>query len=187
MAQAESTCWTVIVATAGSAGARAEFARRYRPVVGAYLASCWRSLPCQEELDDAQDAFVECFKQGGALEGAECRRVEGFRPFLFGVVRNVALRLERARGRRREQSSADGLWLEAVADDDPGLSRAFDRAWATTLVRQAGRLQEQQAEQKPRIRDIARRWGGRCRGVPTIPVRRRKSSRSARTSWPSLG
>jgi RNA polymerase sigma-70 factor (ECF subfamily) len=101
VAQAESTYWTAIVATAGSAGARAEFARRYGPVVRAYLASRWRSLPCREELDDAQDAFVECFKQGGALEGAECRRVGGFRPFHFGVVRNVALRLERARAAAR--------------------------------------------------------------------------------------
>jgi RNA polymerase sigma-70 factor (ECF subfamily) len=178
LASTESTCWTVIqAAAAGSAGDRAEFARRYGPVVRAYLAAHWRSSPCHQELDDAvQEAFVECFKQGGALERAERGRAGGFRPFLFGIARNVALRLERARARRREQSSAEDRSLEAVPDDDPGASRAFDRAWATALVREAAQLQEQRAQlQGPEasrrvkllrlrfyeslpIREIARRW-----------------------------
>jgi RNA polymerase sigma-70 factor (ECF subfamily) len=179
VAQAESTCWTIIgAAAAGNAGQRAEFARRYGPVVRAYLASRWRASPYQEELDDAvQEIFLECFKQGGVLERAERSRAGGFRPFLFGVVRHVALRFERARGRRREQARADDLSLEAVPDDDPGPSRAFDRAWATALVREAAQLQEHQAQSSGPaacrrvellrlrfheglpIRDIARRWG----------------------------
>jgi RNA polymerase sigma factor (sigma-70 family) len=177
--QPETTCWTVIhAAAAGSAGDRAEFARRYGPVVRAYLASRWRWSPVQQELDDAvQEVFVECFKQGGVLERAERGRGDGFRAFLFGVVRNVALRLERARGRRREQAPADDPSLAAVPDDDPSPSRAFDRAWAKALFREAARLQEQQAQragpeacrrvellrlrfqESLPIRDIARRWG----------------------------
>jgi RNA polymerase sigma factor (sigma-70 family) len=179
MAQAESTCWTLIdAAAAGSAGQRAEFARRYGRVVRDYLASRWRTSPCQTELDDAvQETFVECFKQGGVLERAARDRPGGFRPFLFGVVRHVALRLERARGRRREQAPADSLALEAVADDGPGPVQAFDMAWARALVHEAGRLQEEQArEAGPEacrrvellrlrfqeglpIREIAQRWG----------------------------
>ncbi len=178
MAQPETTCWTVIhAAAAGSDGDRAEFARRYGPVVRAYLASRWRSSPCQRELDDAvQEVFVECLKGGGVLERAERGRAGGFRPYLFGVVRNVALRLERARGRRPDQAPADDVNLEAVADDDPSPSHAFDRAWATALFREAGRLHLQQAQsngpeacrrvellrlrfqENLPIRDIARRW-----------------------------
>jgi RNA polymerase sigma-70 factor (ECF subfamily) len=119
---------------------------------------------------------VECFKQGDALERAERGRAVGFRPFLFGIARNVALRLERKRGRPREQSPVDDLCLEAVADDDPGAWRAFERAWATALVREAAQLQEQQAQRKGLeayrrvellhlrfyeslpIREIAHRW-----------------------------
>jgi RNA polymerase sigma-70 factor (ECF subfamily) len=136
------TCWTILVAAAaGSASHRAEFARRYGPVVRAYLAARWRASPCQAELDDAvQEAFVECFKPGGVLERAERGRARGFRPFLFGAVRHVALRFERARGRRREMTPPDERSLEAVPDGDPGPSRAFDRAWATALVREAAQL-----------------------------------------------
>jgi RNA polymerase sigma-70 factor (ECF subfamily) len=179
VARAESTCWTVIqAAAAGSGGARAEFACRYVPVVRAYLASRWRSSPCLGELDDAvQEVFVECFKQGGVLQRAERGRSGGFRPFLYGMVRNVALRLEAQRGRRREQQPADSLVLDGVPDNEANLSRVFDRAWAWALLREAGGVQEQQARQAGEaacrrvellrlrfheglpIREIARRWG----------------------------
>jgi RNA polymerase sigma-70 factor (ECF subfamily) len=179
MAPAESTCWTVIAAAAaGSAGERAEVARRYSPIVRAYLASRWRASPCRDELEDAvQEVFLECFKQGGVLERAERGREGGFRPFLFGVIRHVALRFERARGRQRKQAPADNPCLKALPDDDPGPSRAFDRAWATGLMREAAQIQEQQAQRGDPaecrrvellrlrfdeglpIRDIARRWG----------------------------
>jgi RNA polymerase sigma-70 factor (ECF subfamily) len=173
----ELTCWTVIqAAAAGSAAERSEFARRYCPVIRGYLAARWRSSPCRHELDDAvQEVFVECFKQGGALDRMEPER-GGFRPFLFGVVRNVALRAERTLSRRREQNASQDQQLEAVADDDPSPSRAFDRAWALAIFREAGLWQEQKArrageaacrrvellhlrfhENLP-IREIARRW-----------------------------
>ena len=66
----ESTCWTVIrAAAAGSAGDRDELARRYRAVIRAYLAARWRGSPLRPDLEDAvQEVFVECFRQGGALE-----------------------------------------------------------------------------------------------------------------------
>jgi RNA polymerase sigma-70 factor (ECF subfamily) len=185
-------------AAAGSAGERAEFARRYGPVVRAYLAWRWRSSPCREDLDDAvQEAFLECFKQGGVLERAERGRARGFRPFLFGVVRNVALRMEKARGRRREQAAADERCLEAVPDDDPGPARAFDRAWATALVREAGRLQEQQAQaggpeacrrvellrlrfhEGLPIREIARRWEADAAAVHHEYARARQEFKAA--------
>jgi RNA polymerase sigma factor (sigma-70 family) len=177
VAQSESTCWTVIqAAAAGSARERAVFARRYGPVVRAYLMARCRSPQSQHELDDAtQEVFVECFKAGGVLQRADPDRGD-FRAFLFGAVRNVALRLDRARARQREQPP-DKLDLDDVADDDPSPSRAFERAWATALFREAGRLQEEKAkiigaaarrraellrlrfQESLPIRNIARRWG----------------------------
>ena len=92
----ESTCWTGIrAAAAGSAGDREEVARRYLAVIRAYLAARWRGSPLRPDLDDAvQEVFVECFRQGGALEAAGAGRVPSFRAFLYGVVRNVARRFE---------------------------------------------------------------------------------------------
>jgi hypothetical protein len=82
MTAPESTCWTVIeAAAAGSAAARAEFARCYAPVVRAYLAARWCSSPCLGDLDDAvQEIFLQCFQRDGVLDRAD--RGRGFLPFL---------------------------------------------------------------------------------------------------------
>src|SRR5262245_65632746 len=92
----ESTCWTVIrAAAAGSPAGREELARRYLAVVRAYLAARWRGSPLRTDLDDAvQEVFVECFRQGGALEAAGAGHVPSFRAFLYGIVRNVARRFD---------------------------------------------------------------------------------------------
>jgi RNA polymerase sigma-70 factor (ECF subfamily) len=176
-AQPDSTCWTVIqAAAAGSPGDRQGFARRYGPVVRAYLAARWCASPCRRELDDAvQDVFVECFKQGGVLARADRDRPGGFWPFLYGVVRHVALRMETARVRERPPPSDAAL--DQIADSDASLSRVFDRAWAKGLLRQAAERQAVCARQAGEaaltrvellrlrfheglpIHEIARRWG----------------------------
>jgi RNA polymerase sigma-70 factor (ECF subfamily) len=147
MAQSESTCWTVIQAAAASSAAdRDEFARRYGPVVRAYLAARWRSAPRPDDLDDAvQEVFVECFKRDGVLDRAD--RGRGFRPFLYGVIRHVAQRLEAQHGRRRERQAAGDADLDGVPDEATSLCRAFDRAWARALLREAARLQEERARE----------------------------------------
>jgi RNA polymerase sigma-70 factor (ECF subfamily) len=141
----DSTCWTVIQAAAeGSAADRAEFARHYAPVVRGYLAARWRTSPCLEELDDAvQEVFVECFRPGGVLERAD--RSRAFRAFLYGVIRNIALRVEASRARRREHPPAADAPLEALPDDEESQSRIFDRAWARALLREAAARMEQRA------------------------------------------
>ncbi len=160
-------------AAQGRLADRDEFARRYEPVVRAYLAARWHEPSLLGEIDDAaQEVFVDCFKGGGALERAEPGRPGGFRAFLYGVVRNVALRAERERGKK-------GLPLDSGFDAparEEALSDAFDRAWAQALLRQAARVMEARAraagsdaqrrvellkvrfgEDMP-IRDIARLW-----------------------------
>ncbi|HKI31657.1 MAG TPA: sigma-70 family RNA polymerase sigma factor [Gemmataceae bacterium] len=176
MPDPQATCWTLIQAAAGGAPRqREEFARRYAPVLRAYLAARWRNSPLRQDLDDAvQDVFVECLRPGGALDRVDATQ-GGFRAFLYGVARNVALRREARRP--REQATDSAVPLEAVPDDHTSLSRVFDRAWARAVLREAARLQEERAgaagegarrrvellrlrfhENLP-IRDIARRWG----------------------------
>jgi RNA polymerase sigma-70 factor (ECF subfamily) len=171
---ADTTCWTVIRGAAeGRPKDRDEFARRYEPVVRAYLATRWRDSDLRGEIDDcAQEVFLDCFREGGALERAEEGRPGGFRAFLYGVARNVALRAERERGRK-------GVPLDSAFDAparEEALSDAFDRAWAQSLLRQAARLMEARGrakgadaqrrvellrlrfgEEMP-IRDIAKLW-----------------------------
>ncbi|MCI0379873.1 MAG: hypothetical protein L0215_20010 [Gemmataceae bacterium] len=173
-----STCWTVIQgAAAGRSEDREHFARRYAPVVQAYLAARWRGSPLGTELDDAvQEVFVECFKQGGVLQRVDRERPGGFRPFLYGMLRNVALRMEAARARGRERQPESSCELAAVEAAEASLSQVFDRAWAQSLIREAAARQAQRAAQSGAdalrrvellrlrfheglpIREIAQRW-----------------------------
>jgi RNA polymerase sigma-70 factor (ECF subfamily) len=122
-------------AAAGDHQARARFAERYEPLVRTYLGARWRGSPLAEELDDAvQDVFLECLRAGGALESARDDRPGGFRAFLYGVVRNVALRFEQRRARRRVPADIDP---NALAASEDTLSCVFDRAWARAIMREA--------------------------------------------------
>jgi hypothetical protein len=127
----ESTCWTVIrAAAAGSPSDREELAHRYLGVVRTYLAARWSGSALAEDLDDAtREVFVECFRQGGAVEAAGAGRVPAFRAFLYGVIRNVTRRFES----RPVRTAA--LLLEIAADDEsqsrsstePGRKRSWPR------------------------------------------------------------
>jgi RNA polymerase sigma-70 factor (ECF subfamily) len=164
----DPTCWTLIrAAAAGDAAARERFARVYLPAVRAYLAARWR-IGGRDVDDAAQDVFVECFKADGLLEKADADRPGGFRAFLFGAVRNVAARREA--GRR-----SAGRLPDHLPTDETSQSRAFDRAWARSLLKEAARLQAESAmtdtarkrvellrlrfQDGLPIRDIATRWG----------------------------
>jgi RNA polymerase sigma factor (sigma-70 family) len=172
MPTSKSTCWTVIrAAAAGSPADREELARRYLGAIRAYLAARWRGSALLPECDDAvQEVFVECFRRGGVLEAAVDGRVHGFRAFLYGVVRNVARRFE------SRAAPADSP-LPEIQDDEPSLSRLFERAWAQAIMTEAAQLQRRWAsergpeavqrvellrlrfEENLPIRTIAERWG----------------------------
>ncbi len=171
MTTSDSTCWTVIrAAAAGSPTDREELAHRYLGVVRAYLADRWRGSVLRDGLDDAsQEVFVECFREGGAVEVAGAGRVPSFRAFLFGVIRNVARRFESRPVR------ATGP-LPDIAADEASQSRLFDRTWARALMAEAAQMQRELAaesgpeaiqrvellrlrfEEKLPIRTIAERW-----------------------------
>jgi RNA polymerase sigma-70 factor (ECF subfamily) len=172
----DSTCWDVIRGAAeGRLPEREEFARRYETVIRAYLGARWRDSSLRGNLDDAaQDVFVDCFRDDGALTRADPEYPGGFRAFLYGVVRNVARRHEEKGVRRREARMATHFEVDA---NEESLSQVFDRAWAEAIMRQARRLQAARArevgeaahrrvellrlrfsEDRP-MREIAREWG----------------------------
>jgi RNA polymerase sigma-70 factor (ECF subfamily) len=195
----DSTRWTVIQRAAqGRPEDRAEFARRYTPIIRAYLGSRWRGTPLYHELDDAlQQTFVQCFKEGGALGRVDPSRDTGFRAYLYGVVRNVALKMERDRARSKEQQASSGLDLQAFAAKDDSLAEVFDRAWASALLREASEVQLAQAREGGEaalrrhellqlrfgeglpIREIAARWNEAPEKVHRAYARARKEYRGA--------
>lgn len=133
------TSWTLIRGAAGGdEPARAEFARRYLPIVRAYLRARWAKRLGPEELDDAvQDAFVECLREEGLLERARSGTPAGFRAFLYGALRNVARRVEDRRCNRRDAPGSRSFPAEVLEDREERLSRVYERAWARALVREA--------------------------------------------------
>jgi RNA polymerase sigma-70 factor (ECF subfamily) len=172
----DTTRWSLIrAASEGDAAARDEFARRYQTVIRAYLGARWRGTRLLDHLDDAaQETFLRCFEDHGALERADPDRGD-FRGYLYGVTRNVARRFEEGRGLGREAPAASRL--ESFPADDERLSVVFDRAWAMAIVREAlrrlselARVDGEDAMRRVEIlrlrfrddlpvREIARRWG----------------------------
>jgi DNA-directed RNA polymerase specialized sigma24 family protein len=145
----DSTCWTLLRdAAAGGDVPRAEFVSRYAPVVRSYLGARWRNSTLIQDLDDTmQDVFVECLREGGLLERARADRPGGFRAFLYGAVRKVALRVEVKWSRRTAREPADVLDLDSVPGREETLSRVFDRAWAKSVMREAAQRQSVLAAQ----------------------------------------
>ena len=140
----QDTRWSLIAQAAeGDADARDCFTRSYLPLVRSFFEARWRHSWLAREVDDAaQEVFVDCFRPGGALGRADAGRGE-FRGFLFGVVRNVALRTEaKAQGRGRSDAEPG----EPIADDETRASAMFDRAWSHDLMRKAGEHMRELAE-----------------------------------------
>ena len=199
MGARDSTCWTLLrdAATGGEAP-RAEFAARYAPVVRAYLAARWRGSTLVRELDDSiQDVFIECLRAGGLLDRARADQPGGFRAFLYGAVRNVALRAEARRARQLAREPMDVLDLQGLPGREEALSRVYDRAWAKAVVREAAERQSALAAQHGAaalrrvellrlrfhdgmpIREIARLWGLDAASLHHEYARARQEFRSA--------
>jgi RNA polymerase sigma factor (sigma-70 family) len=143
----ERTSWTLVRGAGdGVAADRRAFARIYSPIVRAYLGARWQGSPLANAMDDAaQDVFLDCFREGGALSRADPERGARFRTFLYGVVRNIARRHEErlALERARQPQAADVL--HAIPADEARLSRVFDRAWAIALLQRAVARQREAA------------------------------------------
>ena len=142
--EGHSTRWSMIqAAAAGSGQARSVFARTYLPLIRSYFAARWQGSPHIAEIDDAiQETYLTCFGERSPLDGAQ-ERVHDFRAYLFGIVRNVARSFEKGRAR---QPVTDAVEMHEAEAREPQLSKVFDSAWATTMMRMAGELMEARAE-----------------------------------------
>ncbi|HEV8114280.1 MAG TPA: sigma-70 family RNA polymerase sigma factor [Planctomycetota bacterium] len=144
---ADVTCWTLIECAAdGDRAARDAFVERYLPVVRAYMRARWGNRVPESELEDTvQEVFVECLREEGVLVRNRSRRGAGFRAYLFGAVRNVALRAEEARAKKIDEPRTASFEADGMAADGETSSRAFDRAWAAAIVREAAEKQKEKA------------------------------------------
>ena len=147
------TSWGLIQeAAAGNDAARSRFGALYLPVLRTYLEQRWRGSSLAQELDDAvQEIFVECFRENGVLGKAQDSRQKldedggGFRSFLLGAARNVALRVEKRHAKRKRRHTAGSFHPSQIANEDPRLSKVFDRAWAANIMQQAAQLMGERA------------------------------------------
>jgi RNA polymerase sigma factor (sigma-70 family) len=139
------TCWSLVGrAATGDREARSRFGRVYQPLVRSFLHARWRRSPLLDELDDAlQETFVECFRPDGALARADSGQGD-FRGYLFGIVRNVALRFEERHTKHAENNPVTSL-LGEIEGREENLSKVFDREWARTLMRESGELMRARA------------------------------------------
>ncbi|MGE3164901.1 MAG: RNA polymerase sigma factor [Planctomycetota bacterium] len=146
----DTTCWFLVDDAANDVpGAREEFARNYAPAVRAYLCHRWRRSHCLQQIDDAiQELFLECFRQGGLLDKVDGQYPGGFRAFLYGVTRNVALRFETRHGRQRARTGAENVDPAELPADEATLSQVFDRSWLESILRQAAARQQARAKQQ---------------------------------------
>jgi RNA polymerase sigma factor (sigma-70 family) len=169
-------------AASGDPGARAEFARTYEPIIRAYLGARWRGSTHRRHIDDAaQDTFLDCFREDGALRRVDPSRPVRFRTYLFGVVRNVALRYEEGRPQGRERA-ADTVLVAALPAREEALSVVFDRAYAQAIVRRAAERQERaaqegDAEARERVEVLRLRFG---EGLPIRTIAQRWDADPAR-------
>ena len=137
----QTTSWTLIAAAAeGAIGERNEFIRRYMPVIHAYLNARWRSSRyLRSRIDDAsQDVFLECFQPDGPLTKVDRNR--RFRTYLYGIVRNIALRIEQPR-RQADVQAASASRFAKIESREADLERVFDRAWALQVLKETAELQ----------------------------------------------
>ena len=151
MSVGDETCWTMIKGAAqGDDDARSVFARTYLDVVKAYLGARWRGRAgVADRVDDAvQDVFMDCFRSQGALGRVDRDHGAGFRTFLYGVVRNVALRYEERAGKQRDGAAPSKFDVDGVEADADPLSRIWDRAWARAILKRAGDRHRLLAEAK---------------------------------------
>lgn len=135
-----TTHWSLILLArddgASGRGALDQLCRSYREPVAAYIRHRGSN---PSEVEDLVQAFFLHFLERDLHVRADPLR-GGFRPFLLTALRNF-LRSEAAAAAAAKRGRAQTLHgeprLESIASEDDGPERAFDRAWALTVLRRA--------------------------------------------------
>ena len=125
---------------------RKAFVDQYSSAIRAYLAKRWRGSRLSVHVEDAaQDIFVECFRDNGALSRVDPSYPGGFRPFLYGIIRNIARRVEMQAARNTLTSSHESTLHIGVESKDKCVSSEIDRRWALNVIHKALAKQEEYA------------------------------------------
>jgi RNA polymerase sigma-70 factor (ECF subfamily) len=133
----------------GDSAASDEFVHRYTPTVHAYLGARWRGTTLREEIADAsQEVLLQCFEKDGAIQRVDPSRNGGFRAYLYGIVRRVALKFESNRARKYRREEAGSFHPEQLQSDETSLSKIFDRSWAVAVMKEALDTYRQRAEKE---------------------------------------
>ena len=131
----------------GNESGREAFANLYLEAVQTYLRARWSGSNLMRMVDDAaQEVFLECFRENGPLDRVTENRPKSFRAYLYGLVRNIARRFE-SRGIQDANRRGPSISKFELATDESSLSHVFDRAWARTIMKQAGDRHRQLAHQ----------------------------------------
>lgn len=148
-----TTSWSLIeLAASGDAVGREEFARRYDPVVRSVICARWKLSREHADVDDAtQEVFVRCFRENGPLARADRQRPQGFRAYLYGIVRNVTAEAERREGSRREVTGDQTEQLKAAESREAALSQVFERAWHRLILQETAELLDRRATGPRRV------------------------------------
>lgn len=137
----------VRAAAAGEPRAARVFAETYLGIVRAFLVGRWRGSGLLGMVDDAvQEVFLDLFRSGGALARLDPERAPGFRAFLFGIARKVALRYEERAAHSWVRRGPAPTPLESLPAEQQTMSRQFDVAWAQRMVARAAERQRAWAE-----------------------------------------
>lgn len=161
-----ATRWSVVQTAAGDDGEAS------RAALGVLCEQYWRPLYAYARRDGAREAEAQDLVQGffaALLDGAGVRGVDrsrgSFRSYLLGAFRNhLSHERERARAAKRGGGrapmpldlgdSASRVRFEPSDAETP--ERAFDRAWALSLIDLArARLREELAARHPPERAAA--------------------------------
>jgi RNA polymerase sigma-70 factor (ECF subfamily) len=178
--------------------AREVFARRYIGLIRTYLSARWCNSSYIRHLEDAvQEVFLVCFGDRGPLETADRSRKNGFRPYMYGIIRNVARRIEREPYSRQLRTCGNESACEHLQVDESSLSLIYDRSWARCIMRQAAEWQRSAAVEKCEaalrrvellrlrfqeeltIREIAARWEVDARTIHREYAKARREFKAA--------
>jgi RNA polymerase sigma factor (sigma-70 family) len=193
LSSTDRTSWTLIHDAANSdQEARTEFVERYLPVVRTYFGARWKGKPYIGDLEDAvQEVFLQCFQEGGALGRVDPER-GSFSGFLYGVARRVAQAFETRKAKQLNRQGPGSFHPELMSIDETSLSHVFDRAWAMSVIHEAGDLNRARGAEEggdrlqrvellrlvfhegKRIREIAATWNEEAKRVHWAYARARK-------------
>jgi len=138
-----SSCWELVEAAASDDRVqRSALYARYEPVVRAFFCARWGLDGRHDRVRAAvQETFFELFRPGSPSDHNAYDA--SFRDYLLEVVRETAPPFEE----RAAEAAQHDLAAQLTVENDAVVLHAFDRAWARSLVRQAGALQRERASE----------------------------------------